>query len=272
MALALCVACRRLGPRERRQCGVCGERGLLVVADEIPSVLVEPDLSRAPLWNLAFWATSFAGAGLGFALAMLTLGGGVMSFVLPVIAFCVFAVGYMILFMRWMPSLDKYALPATDPTLRLGSGGPQIVGIARRAAAAVPAVLEEGEVLLSSVAIIEEGLRSAHITRSEGFAVERADEPPIVVLGELWLTDTSEEGGTHASQVTLEVDGVKVLPLDRPNTAVTESVIRPGDPVELIGGTVTQERVPGGGYRGDAIGDVLRGVPGNPVFVRRVDD
>lgn len=274
----LCTGCRRLGPQPGIRCPVCDESYRVPATAGLPSlptVEEEAGLGHKVAWDLGFVLFGLAGAVLGAVASFFlwwwkVLHGDqiLLGFALPLVAAAALGLGYRHVLRRFRPTTRHRTRAAVDP--KPGPNARAISGTVKALSSSVGALLGDRRGVVSTVNVSDGGARLARIVRASDFAVEGADGGTVIVRGEVWLVNPELGESSPAAEVSLRIEGIDILPLRSDGVVVAEHVLGDGDQIELLG-RVTQEQLPesmGSAYRGDAIGDVMRGVPGRPVLIQ----
>jgi hypothetical protein len=172
----------------------------------------------------------------------------------------------------WMARLVRRKRLRPVPFL-LGPEPGGVVGVAQPFQRTIEAQVS-GETALVAVVMIcgQFGLLLRHV-RAEPFWLLADDGARILVTGACWIGSIrarrfDSAGSTDDVNAALRVLGVPATLRLPALAAVIETHVKPGERVRVIGTVRREHAVEVAGYR-DATVDVMRGVPGAPVWITR---
>jgi hypothetical protein len=259
-----CPTCRLLAFDNAPRCLHCGT---FTVA---PAQLVRPVLSGVTAiikkphtgWRdfLALMGTSvgmFAGAGAG---ALLFGPPGLLA-------------GLAIGFFGYTKQFWRTALKRKDRIVGIAPPRPppgdRLLGIARPHERTLDADALLQTLVVASTILLD-GSVLARSIESVPFWLTLADKRRILVDGPLWLASAkpvrSDDTDTRNAIVSA---GIPLLRSQRRRCTLVRTILRAGDPLSAVG-SVAPEQLVGGGYR-DHLVDAMRGHPGAPLWLERLD-
>jgi hypothetical protein len=196
-------------------------------------------------------------AGLGVGVLLFGPAGAILG---PAIG----AFGYTKQFWR---TAFKRADRVTGVPQRRPPPGERLLGIARPHERTLDA--PNTPLVVATTITIDGGVLARRI-ESVPFWLALPDQRRILIDGELWLASAHPERGDHAAaRSAIVASGIPLLRSQRRRCTLTRTILCAGDSLSARG-PVAPEQLVGGGYR-DHLVDAMRGPPGHPLWLERLD-